>query len=242
LWRVGLVDAGAAHFHGGGDFAVVVVQLFGQQVEFADLRDLRQPRIALGDHSVDELAHAFVLDQRAEMRERNALGFGPFAHGFVVDLNEGADKLAPVGHHDAFLDVRAALHGVFDLGRREVFAAGGDHDVFEAVDDLQLAVDLAHHVARVQPAALHGLGGGFRVFVITGKHHVTLDLEFTCYGVDTVRHALGGNAHAAHLHVVQLVAGDHAGGFGQAIHLNQWHAQYAEKTHHIGRDGGRTGQ
>ncbi|MNV62812.1 hypothetical protein D3C71_1553760 [compost metagenome] len=110
------------------------------------------------------------------MRERQAPGLGPLAHGLVVDHHQRADELARLGHDDAFLDEGAALHRVLDLGRREVLAARRDHDVLEAVHDLDLALLFAHHIAGVQPAIHDAAGRGLGVLVVAREHHVAFDL------------------------------------------------------------------
>ena len=175
------------------------------------------------------------------MRECDAPRLGPFAHGLHVDHHQRGDVLAPVGDDDALLDEGAGLHGVLDLGGREVLAAGGDHDVLQAVHDLDLALLLAHHVARVQPAVDDALRRGLGVLVVAGEHHVAADLEFAVVG-NAVLHARGHGAHGADDHVVEPVAGDHAGGFGQAVDLDQRHPQGAEEAHHVGRDGRGAGE
>src|SRR5215207_21690 len=43
--RIFVADALAPHLHRGGDFAVVVVQFLGQQMELAHLLYLRHPRV-----------------------------------------------------------------------------------------------------------------------------------------------------------------------------------------------------
>ena len=57
--------------------------------------------------------------------------------------------------HDGFLDELVVLERVFDFGRRDILAAGGDDDRLLAVDHRDLAV--VHHlddVAGAQPSAM----------------------------------------------------------------------------------------
>src|SRR5688572_9234511 len=60
---VRLVDAGAAHLHGGRHFTIIVVELFREQVEATDVRHFRQPGVALMHLGLDEFAHLRQLDQ-----------------------------------------------------------------------------------------------------------------------------------------------------------------------------------
>ncbi|MNT41029.1 hypothetical protein D3C72_1773770 [compost metagenome] len=101
----------------------------------------------------------------------------------------------------------------------------------------------------MQPAILDGLGGSLGVLVVTGKYHLPLDLQLPLAAVvrsahlaQPILHALRDGSNGAHHHIVQPVTGDHAGGFREAIDLDQRHTQHAKVAHHIGWNGGGAGE
>src|SRR5690606_37344620 len=234
-------DVGASHLHGGGDLVVVVVEFLGQQVEALDLRHLGQAGVALGDLGLDKLVDLGVLGQAAEGGVGDAFLLAPFGDGIEVDLDQGRDVAAPFGDDDALLDIGARLDGAFDLRGREVLAAGGDHDVLEAVDDAQAAVDPFPHVAGVQPAVTDSLPGGGLVLVVTledqAAAHQHLVLLAEAHLGPQHRSADGADDD-----VVRPLAGDYAGGLGLAVDFDERDADGAEEAQDVWRDRGSARQ
>src|SRR5690606_22036660 len=98
----------------------------------ADSCDLRTMSVRLVNFCLDELAHSGVFRQRSEMRESDSTRLSPFGHCFEINLDECGDESAAVCDDDALLDIGASLNRVLNLGRSQVFTAGGDHDVLQA--------------------------------------------------------------------------------------------------------------
>jgi hypothetical protein len=77
------------------------------------------------------------------------VALGPVAHGLEIDVDEGADLVAPVAECHRFLDVGEELELVLDVFGREHRAVGQLADVLGAVDD-------ASGARRVEEAGVAG--------------------------------------------------------------------------------------
>ena len=161
--------------------------------------------------------------------------------GFEHD--DGVYGLAPffVGHanNGAHRHRRVAGEGAFHFGRVDVFAAGDDH-VFDAVDDIQVAMCVHHAtVTGVQPAAGQGLAGVFIAAPVALHHRRAAhqDLAVRACGqlfalgvgdADLGRHpCLTSRADALAVQKGRVTGNgqgrDGGRGFGHAIHMDEVH-------------------
>ena len=109
--------------------------------------------IDLGDDALNELEHLLALGQIAVGGVGNPLGPGPGTDGVLLDPDQGREVGPLVADHDCLSNERRCLQGVLQLRRRDVLAAGGDDDVLDAIDDLQVrALDPFADISGVQPA------------------------------------------------------------------------------------------
>ena len=128
--------------------------------------------VDLLDALADELEHRGLLRQVGVAAVRQVALLGPVADRLDVDVDEGADLVAPVAEGDRLLDVREELELVLDvLGREQravVGAADDPADVLGAVDDLQVAggVDEAGVAGAVPAVGVEHLGGRDRILVV----------------------------------------------------------------------------
>ena len=166
-----------AHFARAGQFAVVGIQFFVQHQKAADLAARQE--CVLGEVSIDffnavanEGADLWLAGQIGVARVGQVAALGPIAHGFHVDVDEGADLLAPVAKGHGLFDVWEELELVLDvLGRKQrgiKKPALQTPNVFGAVDDLKVPARIEEaRVAGVKPSVGgEYLGGGLGVFVI----------------------------------------------------------------------------
>ena len=94
-----------------------------------------------------------MLRERREPGVDDAVLARPIGNGVEIDLDQRARKLAPVGEQDRLADIGAAFEQVFDFAGRDVLSAAGDHDVFLAVDDAEMAVgQLFGDITGMKPA------------------------------------------------------------------------------------------
>ena len=92
----------------------------------------------------------------------------------------------------AFSDGRVPVKSVFDVRRTDVLATGND-DILLAVDDVDIAHRIPHgEVARVEITIANTARGFFRLFPVTGEHHVAARADFA-------------NAHAVLRHRVASI-------------------------------------
>ena len=176
-------------------------------------------------HAVlDQLVDLWLLRQIGVTGVGQVAALGPVSHRIKVDVDHDADLLAAVaiGHH--LFDVRKKLEFVLHVLGREhgavVGAAKDAADVFDAVDDLQVAVCIQKAgVAGVVPTirSKH-LGRGLRVFEILLEQTGRLDQNLAVvshFDLDT------GNWHANRVGtglVVGLQADKHSS-LGGAVEL-----------------------
>src|SRR5690606_26937220 len=95
----------------------------------------------------------------------------------------------------------------------------------------------ADHIAGKKPAITQDRLRLLRVLVVAGEHHVTAYEQFTVFAHPALDSG-GGSADGTPAYVVQRLAQNHAGGFGQAIHLDERHAERTKVPDHGRRDGG----
>ncbi|KAG1444629.1 hypothetical protein G6F57_017771 [Rhizopus arrhizus] len=175
-----LRDEGAAHLARAGQFVVV--------------------RLRVGGQVGIDLFHAF-RDQLIDLVLGRQVGiagvgqpaaFGPVAHGFQIDVDEGADIFAIRAEGHGFLDVREELELVFDVLGRKQAAVGQLAHVFGAVDDLQLAVgvQVAGVAGMEPPVGAACFGRRVRIAVVLLEEARTLDEDLA-----VVRHP---DLHAGH--------------------------------------------
>ena len=147
--RVALGDEAAAHLLGAGEFAVVGVELLGQDEEAPDLR--AGHRGLAGERAVDRLDVA--ADQLRDLGMAgelliggvgDAVALGPIADRGEFDVEHHRDEVAPVAERHRLADVGEELELVLDVFGREQLAADEPADVLGAVDDLELPVRLEH--------------------------------------------------------------------------------------------------
>ncbi|MNV62236.1 hypothetical protein D3C71_1547730 [compost metagenome] len=184
--------------------------------------DLRGRQLGIGGQVGIDLLHAF-RDQLVDLilgREVGVAGvsqtapFGPVAHGFQVDVDEGAHVLAVRAEGHRFLDVLEELELVLDVLGREQAAVGKLAHVLGAVDDFQLAVGVqVAGVARMEPAVgAARLGGGVRIAVVLLEQPRALHQDLAVVGHADLD-ALDGRSDRV---VAHLAVGLHAhedGGF-----------------------------
>ena len=136
-----------------GHLAVVVVELLGQQVEAADLRHLRELRVAASISACDQLAHARLLDQRAEVREGDAALPRPTCR--PSRSRSGSARRRTCGRRATTM--HSLMNGlafiVFSISEGVRFLPPAVIMMsFRRSTIAQLALVLSHHVAGVQPA------------------------------------------------------------------------------------------
>ncbi len=169
----------------------------------------------------------------------------PVPHRVELDADQGGQVRLLVADDDRLLDERRGLQGVLDLGRRDVLAAGGDDDVLDAVDDLDVgAVDPLADVAGVQPpVGVDGLGGLVRLVPVAGEDAGVAGEDLAGLLVDPEVDAGLRFADGAELDPPGSVDGGDRGVLGHPVDLVDDHADAEEELQHLGRDrrGARPG-
>src|SRR5262249_13954919 len=146
------------------------------------------------------------------LAELDDLGLGGLPAG--LEGHEGLGPLAPFfirdGHYRALHHARVPGHALLDLDGRDVLAARDD-DVLLPVAQLDVAVRVPHpDVARVEPAAAEGLGGGVGLLEVA-LGHVVADHDYLAQRLAVARHVAHLAVHHAH-QVEERVALALAGG------------------------------
>ena len=181
-----LADVAAAHLARAGQLAVVGVELLVQDQEAMDLRVGESPAPAARS------AFTFSMHSRTSVVDLVARGevdvarvgqvalLRPVAHRLHVDVDEGADAVAPVAEGHRLLDVGKELELVLEVLRREQRAVGELADVLDAVDDLDVPVGVeVARIAGVEPALrVLRLGGRLRVLVVLLEQARRADQQF----------------------------------------------------------------
>ena len=153
----------------------------------------------------------------------------------MVDHHQAGQVRPPVADHHRVGDVRTEFELVFDLGGRDVLAAGRDHDVALAVAEPQRAIGVQRaDVAGVEPAVPQRLGRLFGPVAVARKYARPADQDFAIR-----RDAQLGAAHRAANAVQRNRPGRvdrcHAGAFGLPVHLDHVDAEPEVPTDHLRR-------
>ena len=187
--------------------------------------------------------HLLVGGQGGQVVGAEAVAGGPAGGELVVEHDQG-DHIRPVVAVDQGLaDERVLLEEALDVGRGQVLAAGGDDQLFLAVDDLEVAVAVQlADVAGVQPAlGVDQLGRRLRLPEVPGGVDRAPDQDLAVVGQADLDPGQG-RADGADLDLARPVAGGHPGGLGHAVHLDQGQAEGGEELGHVhGQGRGRAG-
>ena len=161
-----------------------------------------------------------MLRERGEAGVDDAVLARPIRDGVEIDLDQRARKFATIGEQDGLADERARFQQIFDLARRDILAAGRDHDVLLAVDDPEMAV--RHQfgdIAGVKPAVADDVLGRLFVLPVASEHSGTAHEDFA---VGRELHLLGieRNADVAGL-LEWLALAQHQRVLGDAVKIAQ---------------------
>ena len=142
--KVAPADRAPPHFLGPRELSVVRIELFVEDQEAADLA--RPPWSAPGEVLV-HLAHVRRHDARDVRMGRELLvgavgdvvPLRPARHRHEVDVDEGADHVAPVAERHHLLDLGKELELVLDIFRRKERPVPEPPDILRPIEDLEVA-------------------------------------------------------------------------------------------------------
>src|SRR5213592_4517594 len=154
LGRVLLGDRLALELHGRRDLFAARLPRRGQQPVRLDLLDARQACVAALHGGVDVGPDALVLDELGDVGREPVLGEPRGRLG--VEDDERRHVRPRVADRDDLPDERALLlDRALDVRRRHVLAGAVDDELLLAIDDLEVAVLVAHgDVAGMEPPVL----------------------------------------------------------------------------------------
>ena len=168
------------------------------------------------------------LLQRGAGREPVALQ--PARQRLLVKGDQGADERPVVTHHQDLRDQRVGTDLVLQQGRDHVLAAGGDDDFLLAAGDPDKAVLVEPaDVSGAEPAVVKRVGREVLALVVAAHHADALGEDLAVFGdLDGVTGQ--GLAHRADLDQGRGVDRNGGGGFGQAVPLEDLHADALEEV------------
>src|ERR1700730_774155 len=184
--RIALADQATPHLHGAGQFAIVGVELLGQDQEAPDLRADQgtvagERLIHLAymrfDHVIDErVAGEFLI---VAVDDVVALRPAPDRH--QIDVEHHSNEIALVAERNRFLDVGIELELVLDVFGREQRSVVEPADILGAVDDPQVTGALVEKagVPGAHPAVVGlGLAGSLGILEVADEHARRPELHF----------------------------------------------------------------
>ena len=161
-----------------------------------------------------------------------------FRHG-GMDREESHQVRQAVARQQNLADQRLELEEALDARREDLLTVRRHNQLFAPAGDEDVAVGIdGSDVAAVQPAVAEELAGGFGVFVIAARKAGRAEHQFAV-GLDFHIDAGEGLADAAGARRVERIQ-RHDAALGQAIALDQRHADGVVELGQIGAQRGGT--